>query len=115
MRAGATGIYYHHDIEDVIAVVDGRPTLVSEIRRAPDEIREFLASRMRSFLEDAAFMEALPGHLQPDVASQGRAPEVRDLAALCRSLNRRTFGTSSSGVSRSCCTAPYARRRTSAR
>jgi KTSC domain len=80
------GDYYHHDIEDVIAVIDGRPTLVSEIKRAPEEIREFLASRMRSFLEDAAFMEALPGHLQPDDASQGRLPlvvaKLRAIAAM---------------------------------
>lgn len=70
------GDYYHHDIEDVIAVVDGRPSLLSEIRTAPDEVREFLAIRVRSLLADPAFMEALPGHLQPDVASQDRLPQV---------------------------------------
>lgn len=70
------GDYYHHDIEDVIAVVDGRTNLLSEIRTAPDEVREFLATRMRSLLEDAAFMAALPGHLQPDTASQDRLPQV---------------------------------------
>ena len=60
----------------MIAVVDGRPSLLPEIRAAPDEVREFLATRVRNLLADAAFMEALPGHLRPDVASQDRLPQV---------------------------------------
>jgi len=31
---------------------------------------------MRSLLEDAAFIGALPGHLRPDAASQDRLPQV---------------------------------------
>lgn len=80
------GDLYHHDLEDFIALVDGRPELVAEIRSSPKDIRDFLASETALFLSTAAFVEALPGHLGADVASQGRLPLVlqrlREIAAL---------------------------------
>jgi hypothetical protein len=63
-----------HDIEDFIAVVDGRPELLQEIRSAPDDVRRYVSEQIRSYLDTSTFLDAIPGHLPPDDASQRRAP-----------------------------------------
>lgn len=64
------------DIEDIVAVVDGHPELVDETRGSPLEIRRFLAGTAERWLSDSGFLEALPGHLPGDAASQARVPIV---------------------------------------
>jgi hypothetical protein len=61
-----------HDVEDVIAVVDGRLSLALEVETSPTAVRRFLAERFGSWLEDPRFLDAVPGHLPGDAASQAR-------------------------------------------
>lgn len=61
-----------HDIEDVLAVVDGRPELREEVRTAPATLRRYLSGRLSQLLVSRAFLEAIPGHLPSDEASQQR-------------------------------------------
>ena len=61
-----------HDLEDLIAVVDGRSVLIDEIEQAPSDVRSYVSSEVRKLLRISAFMDALPGYLLPDAASQGR-------------------------------------------
>jgi len=61
------------DLEDVVAVIDGRAELIDEIRAdASPELRSYLAHEMKALLAAPAFREALPGHLPPDPGSQQR-------------------------------------------
>jgi hypothetical protein len=62
------------DIEDLVAVVDGRPELSEEVRQSPADLQAFLADRLGRMLADPLFLEALPGHLPGDEASQARLP-----------------------------------------
>lgn len=76
-----------HDLEDVVALVDGRGELVDEIAHADDAVRNFLASTVESLLGDRAFLDSIPMHLRPDTASQEREhlvvlPRLRAIAAL---------------------------------
>jgi hypothetical protein len=71
------GDFYHHDLEDIIAVVDGRPELLAEVRSAPTDVHSYLASEVTRLLASPGFMEALPGHLPGDAASQARLPIVK--------------------------------------
>jgi hypothetical protein len=79
---------YHHDLEDFIAIVDGRPALIEEIAASPPSLREFLARETAGLLAREVFVEALPGHLDADEASQARLPLVmsrlRAIAALVK-------------------------------
>jgi hypothetical protein len=76
-RSRGGGDYFgSHDLEDVLAVVDGRPSLLEEVRSAPDELRAYLASEWRALLRDQRFTGAIPGHLPPDTSSQARVPLV---------------------------------------
>ena len=63
-----------HDLEDLMAVVDGRPELMDEIGHALQDVRTYVANEVREFLNSAAFHDALPGHLPPDAGSQARQP-----------------------------------------
>jgi hypothetical protein len=62
------------DIEDIVAVVDGRPELGAEVARAPADLRRYLSQELGTLLGDPLFLDALPGHLPSDSASQGRRP-----------------------------------------
>lgn len=61
-----------HDLEDIVAVVDGRPEIVSEVAAASTDVRHYIASELGALLENRDFTEALAGFLLPDAASQGR-------------------------------------------
>ncbi len=71
-----------HDLEDIIAVVDGRDALLDEIAAAPNDVREYLSSKIRDLLATPAFVDSLSGHLPSDTPSQARLPRV--LASLRR-------------------------------
>ena len=61
-----------HDIEDVIALLDGRPELPEEAQAAAPELRAFFAEKLGELLDEKEFLDALPGHLRGDAASQDR-------------------------------------------
>lgn len=65
-----------HDIEDIIAVLDGRPEIVTEIRNSSDDLKMFLAETFGLLLTNSEFLDAIPGHLPPDRASQARLPQI---------------------------------------
>lgn len=65
-----------HDMEDIVSVLDGRPEIVEEVRRADEKLRTHLATHFAALLRDTKFTAALPGHLPGDAASQARAPIV---------------------------------------
>jgi predicted nucleotidyltransferase len=62
-----------HDLEDIIAVVDGRASLVMELQSAPPGVRAFIAGAWRDLLETGEVPALLEAHLGPDEASQARA------------------------------------------
>jgi predicted nucleotidyltransferase len=61
-----------HDLEDIVAVIDGRPEIVDEVHRAAANLQNYLSGEFRALLSNRDFREALPGHLLPDAASQQR-------------------------------------------
>jgi predicted nucleotidyltransferase len=52
------------DIEDVVAVLDGRPEIIDEIRDSPPEVKNVLVRTFAALLEEEGFLEALPGYLE---------------------------------------------------
>jgi hypothetical protein len=69
---GQRDYFASHDLEDFIAVIDGRPSLPQEIQEASPELRAFLGEAVRSLLGASRFLDALPGYLSPDAANQAR-------------------------------------------
>ncbi len=75
-----------HDLEDLVNVIDGRPTLVDELSDSPADLRSYVASEIGRLLKSREFLDALPGYLLPDRASQARIPilleRLQKIAAL---------------------------------
>jgi predicted nucleotidyltransferase len=67
-----------HDIEDFIAVLDGRLEIVKDVQESDREIKMYLAYQFKHLLENDEFLDALPGHLLPDQASQRRTKILED-------------------------------------
>jgi hypothetical protein len=65
-----------HDLEDFVAVIDGRSTIVAEIAQAPLDLRQYLAEAARRLLQEPRFLEVLPGFVYGDAASQQRVPLI---------------------------------------
>ena len=80
------GNYLHHDIEDIINLVDGRPEVINELREAPQYLREFVEQEMDDLLADSRFIDSIPSHLNPSAAEQSRIPilieRLRQIAGL---------------------------------
>jgi predicted nucleotidyltransferase len=75
-QRGRNDYQMSHDIEDIIAVLDGRPEIVKEISQAATDLRLHLAARFLALKNNGAFIEALPGHMPSGTASQARVPII---------------------------------------
>jgi hypothetical protein len=64
------------DIEDLIAVIDGRSELLGEIQTAASDVRAYLSKEIEKLLATRAFTDALPGHVPPDPSSQQRVARI---------------------------------------
>jgi predicted nucleotidyltransferase len=65
-----------HDMEDIIAVLDGRPEIINEINQVDRALSSELSKRFRTLLLDSRFVDSVSGHLPPDDASQARVSIV---------------------------------------
>jgi predicted nucleotidyltransferase len=64
------------DVEDIIAVVDGRSSLQDEVTSSSALLREYVASQVRALIANLDFVDIVAGHLPGDSASQARLPGV---------------------------------------
>ena len=54
--------YYHQDIEDILAVFDGRPECVAELGECEEDVRDFLRHTFGMMTLNPDFLSTLPGH-----------------------------------------------------
>ena len=73
---GKSDFMLSQDMEDIVAVLDGKPEIVEEVRKAKGDIRAYLAIELGKLLADRDFLDALPGHLPGDAANQQRVPII---------------------------------------
>ena len=69
---------FSHDLGDLLSVVDGRDSLVDECRQSDPALRTYLRDWFQQLLATSAFLDALPGHLPGDPASQERLPDLEE-------------------------------------
>lgn len=75
-QRGRGDLFGSRDLEDIVALIDGRARLVDEVREASADLRAYLSDACRKLLAEPGARDALAGHLPPDAASQGRLPGV---------------------------------------
>ena len=69
---GNNDYFSSRDLEDIIAVINGRQELVDEIKLSSNDVKEYISSELSKLLSIRSFTEALPGHLPQDEANQAR-------------------------------------------
>lgn len=65
-----------HDMEDIVAVLDGRPEIVDEVLNCEQHLKNYLKARLSALITDERFIETLPSHLPGDAGSQARVPII---------------------------------------
>ena len=75
-----------HDMEDIITVIDGRPSIIVELKLASRVLQEYIAEKFSDLLANDEFLSVIPAYLPGDAASQARLPlleaKLRELARL---------------------------------
>lgn len=89
-RGRGNGDYRSSDLEDLVTVVDGRPELLNELQAAPDDVRSYVAEAIGQMLRTDKFIDALPGFLLGDAASQSRIGIVLERLTDISKLGQRT-------------------------
>src|SRR6266851_2931963 len=59
---GKGDFYASSDLEDIITVLDGRPTVVEEVADSPRELRRYIGKEVGRLLDNREFVNALPEH-----------------------------------------------------
>jgi hypothetical protein len=55
-----------HDLEDFVAVIEGREMLLQEIAASPQSLRQYLADAAKMLLAESRFIDVLPGFVLDD-------------------------------------------------
>jgi hypothetical protein len=83
---GKGDFFGSRDLEDLISVVDGRAALATEVQAGAAELRAYVRAEIKGLLATPGFLDALPGYLLPDAASQSRIvivlQRLQELASL---------------------------------
>lgn len=75
-QSRGNGDYAHHDIEDIINILDGRTELAEDFQRIDNELKVYLQEEFENLISDPAFIEHIPWHMHPDEANQARSTLV---------------------------------------
>lgn len=67
-----------HDLEDFLAVIDGRLNIVRDCFDAPTDVRDYLRKQLTLLLGDDDFLNALPGYSVMQVTSPARDEVLRE-------------------------------------
>jgi len=67
-----------HDMEDFISVINGRETIVDDIKCSDLKLQHYLANKIACFLKQSLFVESLDGHLADESDIPARKKIVLD-------------------------------------
>ncbi len=73
---GNGDFYGSRDFQDIVVLIDGREELPGEVARAPDRLREFVATEFETLMVDQSFDSGIQGALLPGPETQERAELV---------------------------------------
>ena len=60
---GESDVLSSHDFEDILNVVDGRPSIADELRMASDALQQFVRKQLNALLSQPNLENYLPGLL----------------------------------------------------
>lgn len=69
---GKDGFLYSHDIEDIISLFDGRPSIAEDLKKCDQNLLKYLKKEMENFLNNKNFVNSLDGHISDRLNIDGR-------------------------------------------
>lgn len=82
-RSRGGGDYLHHDLEDVLNVIDGRPEIVAEVLASSEEARDYITGELEALIADPTFDDQVLWLLGGDAS---RKPVVMERIRLMSGL-----------------------------
>ena len=87
---GAGDFLLSRDVEDIVTVLDGRLEIINEVQSTEHDLLKFLAEQLSEWLENPDFIDALPGLLPPDAASQAIVSKILERIKTIVTYSKRT-------------------------
>ena len=85
-RRYAQDVWASHDLEDLLAVIEGRPEFDAELAEVRPDARAYVSGCLRALLSDPNFVDAVEGHIDSGPSRTERAQallaRLRRLATL---------------------------------
>ena len=81
---GKGDLFASHDLEDIIYLLDHRPTIQEEILSAPKTVKAYLLEEFNALVNLPLFEEALLGHVEQQDAMQ----RVKRIITLLKGLKQ---------------------------
>jgi hypothetical protein len=75
---GVRNMLMSHDVEDILAVIAGRPSIVAEVRESASDVRAFIIEQTVSLLSDPSVDEIVEDALPDARHVRGLVAEVRE-------------------------------------
>jgi hypothetical protein len=69
-----------HDLEDIVAVVDGRTEIATDVKHSDRRVKDYLTTRLRDLLQTEDFRAALPGHVVDATRTSVVLERIRTIA-----------------------------------
>ncbi len=69
---GAGDFRFSSDVEDIIAIVDGRDSLTQELKNAPSDVSGYIAEHFQTWIKNPEFRESIEGYLPASREGMGR-------------------------------------------
>lgn len=73
---GKADFFGSHDIEDIVAVIDGRLQFEKNIESSKGDVRKYIKNAFEDYLKDYRFAEAIEGHISDRQNTNARAKLV---------------------------------------
>ena len=67
---GLKDLYISKDLEDILTLLDGCQSIVSQVEESAPDLRLFVTIELAAHLGNADFLDALPGYFRSDKVSQ---------------------------------------------
>ena len=69
---GKSEFLYSHDIEDIITLFDGRPSISDDLKKCDQKLLKYLKKEIETFLSNRNFISSLDGHISDRLNVDGR-------------------------------------------
>ncbi len=61
-----------HDIEDIITLIDGRPTIAEDLKKSDELLKDYLQKKFTALISNRNFIDSIDSHISDRMNLKGR-------------------------------------------